>query len=102
MTTLVVAARRGSPFRIPNADEIIWNELVTGPPAAAAAAGPGLPDLSWCNIPKRGKMYQITIQYTKWPQYIPNGRKIGPMAIKYTNIFHSKSFQVLPKLGFLV
>jgi hypothetical protein len=28
---------------------------------------PGLPDLSWFNIPKREKMHQITIKYTKLP-----------------------------------
>jgi hypothetical protein len=36
----------------------------------------GLPDFSWYNIPKRGKMYQITIKYIKWPQNISNGHKI--------------------------
>jgi hypothetical protein len=36
----------------------------------------GMPDLSWLNITKRGKTYQITIQYAKWPQNIPNGHKI--------------------------
>jgi hypothetical protein len=39
------------------------------------ALKPGLPDFSRYNIPKRGK-------YTKWPQNIPNGHKIFPMAIK--------------------
>jgi hypothetical protein len=29
--------------------------------------GPELPDFSWCNIPKRGKIYQMTTKYTKWP-----------------------------------
>jgi hypothetical protein len=56
------------------------------------------------NIPKREK-------YTKSPQTIPNGHKLGipngrkifQMVIKYTNIFHhSKAFQNLPKVGFLV
>jgi hypothetical protein len=31
-----------------------------------------LPDFSWCNIPKRGKMYQINTKYIKWPQNISN------------------------------
>jgi hypothetical protein len=26
-------------------------------------------------IPKRGKIYHITIKSTQWPQYIPNGYK---------------------------
>jgi hypothetical protein len=52
---------------------------------------------------KTGKIYQL-------PQNIPNGHKKFPMAIKYvdqmvikyTKIFHSKTFQNLHKLGFLV
>jgi hypothetical protein len=35
----------------------------------------GLPDFSWSKIPKRGKMYQITTKYTKWPKNISNSRK---------------------------
>jgi hypothetical protein len=66
------------------------------------ATGAGLPDFSWYNIPKRGKIYQITIKYTKWPQNIPNCRKVDPMAIKYSNIFHCKTLQNLPKMVILV
>jgi hypothetical protein len=59
---------------------------------------PGLPDFSRYNIPKRGKnvpshrkIYQngrkICIpnvtKCTKWPQNLPNGRKVDQMAIKY-------------------
>jgi hypothetical protein len=40
---------------------------------------PGLPDFTWYNLPKRKKIYQITVKYTKWPQNILNSRKIpGP------------------------
>jgi hypothetical protein len=49
--------------------------------------------------------YQNGKKYTKWPQNlqnIPKDCKIDPMAIKYTNIFHCKTLQNLPKLGFLV
>jgi hypothetical protein len=46
----------------------------------------GLPDFSWCNIPKRGK-------HTKWPQNTPKCHKIYPMAIKYTIIFHWKNLR---------
>jgi hypothetical protein len=53
------------------------------------AARPGLPDLSWHNIPKPRKIYQ-------------NGRTVYQMTIQYTNIFHSKALQNLRKLGFLV
>jgi hypothetical protein len=43
---------------------------------------PSLPDLSWCNIPKRGKIYQMTRKlYTEWPQNIPNGRRIDQRLI---------------------
>jgi hypothetical protein len=49
-----------------------------------------------------GKIYQITTKYTKWPLNISNGRKIDQMVIKYTKIFHCKTIQNLPKLGFLV
>jgi hypothetical protein len=52
--------------------------------------GAGLPDLYWYNLPKRETIFQITIC------------KIYQMTIKYTNIFHCKSFRNLPKLGFLV
>jgi hypothetical protein len=38
--------------------------------------GPGLPDFSWYNIPKREK-------YTKGPKNIPNGHKIYQTAIKH-------------------
>jgi hypothetical protein len=31
---------------------------------------------------KTGKIYQMTIKYTKWPQKIPNGCKIDQTAIK--------------------
>jgi hypothetical protein len=61
----------------------------------------GLPDFSWPNLPKRRKMYQMTIKFTKCPQNIPNYRKIYQMTIKYTYIFHCKTVQNLPKLGFL-
>jgi hypothetical protein len=39
------------------------------------------------------KLYQTAINNSKWP-------KIFRMGIKYTNIFHSKALQNLPKLGF--
>jgi hypothetical protein len=55
----------------------------------------GLPDYSWYNIPNGHKIYQMATK-------IPNGRKVRQTAIKYTNIFHYKTLQNLPKLGFLV
>jgi hypothetical protein len=55
----------------------------------------GLPDFSWDNIPKRGKIYQITIKCTKLPQDIPKCCQIFQMDINYTNSFHSKALQNL-------
>jgi hypothetical protein len=37
---------------------------------------------------QNGKIYQMTINYTKQPQNILKGLKIDQMAINYTNIFH--------------
>jgi hypothetical protein len=42
-----------------------------------------LPDYSWYNIPKTGKINQIVIQFTKLQQNISNGNKIDEMFIKY-------------------
>jgi hypothetical protein len=46
---------------------------------------------------QNGKKYQLINNVYKWPQNIPNGSKIYQMAIKYTNICHSKTLQNLPK-----
>jgi hypothetical protein len=62
----------------------------------------GLPDFSWYNIPKRGKIYQITTKYNKWLLNLPIGGEINQIAIKYTNIFQYKILQNLLKMGFLV
>jgi hypothetical protein len=35
----------------------------------------GWPDFSWNSLPKREKMDQINIKYTKWTQKIPNAHK---------------------------
>jgi hypothetical protein len=40
----------------------------------------------------------MATKYTK----LPNDRKIDQIAIKYTNIFHHKTLQNLPKLGFFI
>jgi hypothetical protein len=47
---------------------------------------------------KTVKIHQMTIKYARWPQNIPNGRKIDQMAIKT----HCKTLQNLPEFGFLV
>jgi hypothetical protein len=44
----------------------------------------GLPDFPLDIIPKFGKIYQLSIKYTKWPQNIPIKHKIYQMASKYT------------------
>jgi hypothetical protein len=46
-----------------------------------------------------GKNIEMTINYTKRPFIIPNGRKIFQIVMKYTNIYHSKALQNLPKFG---
>jgi hypothetical protein len=43
---------------------------------------------------KTGKIYLMTIKYTKRPQ-----KYVYQMVIEYTNIFHFKTLQNLPKLG---
>jgi hypothetical protein len=49
---------------------------------------------------KTGKMYQMNTKCTEWSLNISNLHKIFQMAIKYINIFQSKTLQNLPKLGF--
>jgi hypothetical protein len=56
---------------------------VTLPPSfaclsiSASFLRPGLPDLyAIPNIPKRGKIYQRTSNYTKWPYIASNGQKL--------------------------
>jgi hypothetical protein len=57
---------------------------------------PGLPDFfgttyqNGKNIPNNHKIFQMALEYIKWPQKIPND-----------HIFHCKSHLKLPKLGFL-
>jgi hypothetical protein len=63
---------------------------------------PGLPGFSWYKIPKWGKIYQISMNYTKCPWNITEDRKMVQVSIKYSNIFHCKNLQNLPKFGFLV
>jgi hypothetical protein len=53
----------------------------------------GLPDQIFL-----GTTYQNGGKYTKWPQNMPNGRKIFRIAI----VSHSKALQNMLKLGFLV
>jgi hypothetical protein len=56
-----------------------------------------------------GTAYQNEKNTPEWPQTIPNGHKIykngaeiDRMAVQFTNIFHCKTLQNLPKLGFSV
>jgi hypothetical protein len=48
---------------------------------------------------KAGKIYQINLCYTKWPQNRPNDCKIDQMAIKYADIFHLKTLQKFTQIG---
>jgi hypothetical protein len=47
------------------------------------------------NIPDNIKTYQISYN-------VPNGIKMHQTDIKYTDIFHSKAQQNIPKSGFLL
>jgi hypothetical protein len=61
----------------------------------------GLPDFIWYNIPKGAKIYQRTTKYTYQRDIVlPDDIKIYQMAIEYADIFHSKSLQNMPELGF--
>jgi hypothetical protein len=55
---------------------------VGGCSSSAVARAPGLPDFSRYNVPKRGKMYQMTTECTNWPYNIPFGHKIDKLVIK--------------------
>jgi hypothetical protein len=57
--------------------------------------GPIIPN--WENTPNDHKLYQTAINNTKWPYYIPNGRKIyrhfpfhGPLKITQIALFGLK------------
>jgi hypothetical protein len=49
---------------------------------------------------KTEKIYPLIIIYPKATKYVPHSRKIDQMAIKCSNIFHCKTLQNLPELGF--
>jgi hypothetical protein len=57
-------------------------------------SGSRLPDYSWDNIPNGENIPNN-------PPKLPNGHKLFQkrikMAVKYTNIFHSKALQNIPK-----
>jgi hypothetical protein len=72
----------------------VWGEL---PSLLLLLPGPGLPDFSGYNIPKREiftkrptniqnghEIYLIAKKSTKWPKNLPNGQKIYQMAKKST------------------
>jgi hypothetical protein len=61
---------------------------------------PGLPDFSWCMIPKPEKMYQINTKCSKWSKNIPNVHKGLLMSIKYINIFQSEALEYFPNWDF--
>jgi hypothetical protein len=60
---------------------------------------PGLPDFSRSKHTKTVKVYQMTTHYTKRPYIIPKDHPLHQTALRYTNIFHSKSLQNIPKFG---
>jgi hypothetical protein len=75
--------------------------LLTDAKKYSYALWTGLPDFSWCNIPKQGKMYQILTKCTECLSNILY--KIYTkflMSIEYTNIFHSKAQKISPNCDF--
>jgi hypothetical protein len=44
----------------------IHQNQVNNPTEEKKLLKPGLPDVSWCDIPTRGKIYQIATKYTRW------------------------------------
>jgi hypothetical protein len=63
----------------------------------------GLPDFfDTIHIPKREKYTKINTKCTEWSYNMRIDSKINQMGIKFTNTFHCKTLQNLPKLGFLV
>jgi hypothetical protein len=65
--------------------------------------GPGLPEFTWYNIPKRETICQITIKCTQWQQNLPwYSHKMHQIDIYYNHICHFKTLQNLPKSIFLV
>jgi hypothetical protein len=62
----------------------------------------GLPDCFGTTYQNGEKYTKMTTKYTKWSMNIFNGSKIDQMAKTFTNIFHFKKLQNLPKLAFLV
>jgi hypothetical protein len=53
----------------------------------------GLPDFSWCNRPKRGKIYQNIHTYVKWPKISQPLPVQGPPKFTQIGIF---GFETMP------
>jgi hypothetical protein len=49
-----------------------------------------------------GKMYQMTTKFTKYPQDVPNGRKIDKMAQKIPTSSIARHSKIYPLFRFLV
>jgi hypothetical protein len=61
----------------------------------------GLPDFTWCNIPKVGKVYQKWQKYTyqKWQKYTKSGKSIPKVAKVYQKWQkYTKSGKSIPKV----
>jgi hypothetical protein len=66
---------------------------------SADRSGAGLPDFPCYDVPKLAQIYQMITNYTK---RIPNNYKLQLMTVKHTKSFHSKAFQNIAEVGFLV
>jgi hypothetical protein len=60
----------------------IWHLPLEKKRHKSKASSSGLPDFSWCNVPKLKIIYQMTQKYTKCQQNVTNNRKRDQMAQK--------------------
>jgi hypothetical protein len=82
-----------------------WGENNKCDDLCKSSSGQGCQIFSWHNIPKRENGYPKEHNIN-----LPEGQKypklyiflIYPTALRYTNVFHSNTFQKIPKLGFWV
>jgi hypothetical protein len=59
-----------------------------------------MPDFYVYNIPKRGKIYQITTKYIKLPQNIPNGHKIDFLSLNIPTSSIARPSKIYPNCDF--
>jgi hypothetical protein len=80
----------------------VTEPLADGVMSLVPKSSAGLPDFYWYNIPKQENVYQTTKNIPIGHEVDQIAVKYSKMTLKYTNIFHSKGLQTIPKFGFLV